>query len=259
MWFKHGATRLVLSALFLCMCGFASGEKLDLQEYAESVAMQDLETGVGVLPLVRERIEVARWADQDQEDRDMLHLAFSSQATLLCRTGYRIEGHDDVGEACIGAYYDAFDAQDYSRAMLYASLACEAYSKATGCRLAANLPLRMGDDNVPVPSAMGETLKHLTHVTCSSTQPLVDGVGVDVRARECLHLARRFILATDPEYQAALEATARAFFESIYEPQRATLMYAAACLKWPGSFGCEAHRELLSRLSAPVALREVKR
>jgi hypothetical protein len=118
------------------------------------------------------------------------------------------------------AYEKALTTRDYGRAAAEATAGCIYERDFASCRRLAALPIHIGNSGVAVPREVGERLKHAAATVCRSPAPFRDILGRDVTARECAHLAARFVLARDPEYQTALAAESARFFASIYEPAR---------------------------------------
>jgi len=148
------------------------------------------------------------------------------------------------GAAGAAAYENALAARDFENAALHASTGCTAQRDVGSCRSLAALPIHIGNSGAPVPERLADTLRDAATRTCRSAQPLRDILRRDVTGRECAHLARRFVLARDPDYRSALGPHAVRFFESIYEPARAARLYALACARYAHGESCAARGAL---------------
>ena len=121
----------------------------------------------------------------------------------------------------------ALAARDYEGAMNHAAAGCTERRDFASCRRLASLPIHIGNSGARVPQSLALRLKTVAAAACRSPEPYRDIVGSDVTARECAHLARRFVLARDPEYRTALAPETARFFASIYDPSRAAALRRA--------------------------------
>jgi hypothetical protein len=131
-----------------------------------------------------------------------------------------VTGAATVADPVLG-YEAALAARDYDSAMRHASAGCVERRDFASCRRLASLPIHIGNSGAPVPQSLAARLKQATAAVCGSREPYRDIAGSDVTARECAHLARRFVLARDPEYRTAFAPATARFFTAIYDPARA--------------------------------------
>ena len=162
-------------------------------------------------------------------DYDYGELSASTRAGFICNFGGRNSRYPSPAYACIDAYEEAFTARHFDAAARYALYGCARHKDAGSCRRLASLPIAIGNSGRAVRPSVAHNVREAASAICGSPGSLVDSFGRDITGRECAHLARRFVLARDPEYRFAFAPAAARFFESIYEPQRAARHYEAAC------------------------------
>lgn len=199
--------------------------------------MQACVTAAALAPQVNRRLLEETAARDERDTPDKL------RAIAVCGTGFVTKETPDPAVACEIAYTHAFNGGDYGEAMRYALLGCEKYLSSGLCRRAGGLPMVLGNRGITVPSEFAAGIRRAANTACLSGKRIKAINGVDVTARECMHFARFFGLAKDPEYIVALAPEALRFYETLYAPERAAQFYIAGCERLGSAYSCQLARE----------------